>query len=96
MIFFEVGTISKLAKVVKYDQLTFSCEFEFSKFAEKGSWKSSTTLKSFARNIHRIHVVFKKKSGTKTFEMGILKNYTREINLIDFLKFNLFSARLWP
>jgi len=71
MIFFEVATISKLVKVVRYDQLTYSCEFEFSKFAEKGSWKSSTTLKSFVRNICSSHAVFLETCGTKTFEMGI-------------------------
>jgi hypothetical protein len=53
--------------------LLFSCEFEFFKFAEKGNWKSSTILKSFVKNTRSSHVVFKKKCGTKTFEMGILK-----------------------
>ncbi len=71
MIFFEVATISKLAKVVKYDQLTFSCEFQFCKFAKKGSWKSSTTSKKLVSNTRNSHVVFKKKCSTKTFEMGI-------------------------
>jgi hypothetical protein len=72
MIFFEVATISELAKIVRYDQFTFSCEFEFSKFAGKGSWKSSTTSKSFVRDTCSRHVVFYKKCGPKTFEMGIL------------------------
>jgi len=72
MIFFEVATISKLAKVVRYDQLTFSCEFEFSKFAEKGSWKSSITLKSFVRNICSSHVV------PKHLKWELKTNYTRE------------------
>jgi hypothetical protein len=35
MIFFEVATISKLAKVVRHDQLTFSCEFEFLSLLKK-------------------------------------------------------------
>jgi hypothetical protein len=71
MIFFEVATIYELAKVVMYDQLTFSCEFEFSKFVEKGSWKSSPTLKSFVKNIRSSHVVFLETCDTKTFETGI-------------------------
>ncbi len=54
---FEVATISKLAQVVKYDQFTFSCEFQFFKFAKKGSWKSSTTSKKFVSNIRSSHVV---------------------------------------
>jgi hypothetical protein len=60
MIFFEVATISKLGKVVKYDQLTFSCEFQFFKFVEKGSWKSYTTSKKFVNNTCGSHVGFLK------------------------------------
>jgi len=35
MIFYEIVTISELAKVVRYNQFTFSCEFEFSKLLRK-------------------------------------------------------------
>jgi hypothetical protein len=80
MIFFEVATIFELAKVVRCDQFTFSCEFEFSKFVEKGSWKSSTTLKSFLRNIRNSHVVFWKHVVPKHLKWELKINYTREKN----------------
>ncbi len=78
--FFEVATISKLAKVVRYDQFTFSCEIEFSKFVEKGRWKSSTISKSFVRNTCSSHVVFKKNVVPKHLKWEFKKNYTREKN----------------
>jgi hypothetical protein len=48
MIFFEVAIISKLA-TVRYDQLTFSCEFEFSKFAEKMKLEILHNFKIFCK-----------------------------------------------